>query len=270
MDEKQFWELLTYVWLVVPIPMFIACMMVTAPYGRFARPGWGLLLNGKLAWFLQEVISPVLYLVCFLPQIPIPIPFVDVRPLPINFSKPSLILLSLWTFHYFNRSVIYTIRVPSMSPNSLTTFLSAVFFNLVNGYVNGRYVAVWSDYNDDELVKIRFWVGVLVWVLGLYVNTKSDDILMKLRKKKDKDDDKKKYFIPRGFLYEYISCPNYFGEVLEWTGYCIASNFSLPSIAFVILTFTNLFPRALSTHKWYQEKFKDYPKNRKAFFPFLI
>ena len=31
-----------------------------------------------------------------------------------------------------------------------------------------------------------------------------------------------------------------------------------------------LFPRALAHHKWYQEKFNDYPKSRKAIIPGII
>ncbi|NCX34980.1 MAG: hypothetical protein EBX23_06415, partial [Proteobacteria bacterium] len=30
------------------------------------------------------------------------------------------------------------------------------------------------------------------------------------------------------------------------------------------------FPRALAHHKWYQEKFSDYPKSRKAIIPGII
>jgi len=39
---------------------------------------------------------------------------------------------------------------------------------------------------------------------------------------------------------------------------------------FLIWVIANLFPRALSHHKWYKEKFSDYPKNRKAIIPGII
>jgi 3-oxo-5-alpha-steroid 4-dehydrogenase 1 len=32
----------------------------------------------------------------------------------------------------------------------------------------------------------------------------------------------------------------------------------------------NLVPRAFATHKWYREKFPDYPANRKALIPYVI
>ena len=45
---------------------------------------------------------------------------------------------------------------------------------------------------------------------------------------------------------------------------------SVSGIVFLIWVIANLFPRALSHHKWYKEKFSDYPKNRKAIIPGII
>jgi len=39
---------------------------------------------------------------------------------------------------------------------------------------------------------------------------------------------------------------------------------------FLIWVIANLFPRAIAHHNWYKNKFKDYPKNRKAIIPKLI
>ena len=41
-------------------------------------------------------------------------------------------------------------------------------------------------------------------------------------------------------------------------------------LAFAFATATNLVPRALSHHRWYRERFPDYPRERKAIVPFLI
>jgi len=56
-----------------------------------------------------------------------------------------------------------------------------------------------------------------------------------LRKK-----NKKEYSIPRGGLFELISSPNYFGEIIEWTGWAVLT-WSLPGLAFAVFTFANLF-----------------------------
>ena len=77
------------------------------------------------------------------------------------------------------------------------------------------------------------------------------------------------YEIPRGWLYRYISCPNYFGEIVEWIGWAVAI-WSLAGASFAVFTIANLAPRAISHHRWYHEKFPDYPPERKALVPFVV
>lgn len=76
------------------------------------------------------------------------------------------------------------------------------------------------------------------------------------------------YQIPYGGLYEVISCPNYFGETIEWIGFAIASN-SWAATAFAFYTFANLAPRAHHHHRWYRKQFPEYPPSRKAYVPFV-
>jgi steroid 5-alpha-reductase/3-oxo-5-alpha-steroid 4-dehydrogenase 1 len=77
------------------------------------------------------------------------------------------------------------------------------------------------------------------------------------------------YKIPRGWLYEYVSCPNYLGEMLEWCGWAIAT-WSLAGFGFAIYTIANIGPRAMANHHWYRENFPDYPQRRKAVIPYLL
>ena len=76
------------------------------------------------------------------------------------------------------------------------------------------------------------------------------------------------YQIPFGGMYELISCPNYLGETIEWIGYAITTG-SMAGKAFAFYTFANLAPRAQQHHQWYQQKFPDYPVNRKAYIPYI-
>jgi len=97
----------------------------------------------------------------------------------------------------------------------------------------------------------------------MYINKTADKHLISLRTNNES------YQIPYGGMFKYISCPNHFGEVIEWIGFMlIASN--LPSITFAIWTFCNLSPRSLNHHKWYKEKFDNYPKKRKAILPYIL
>ena len=52
---------------------------------------------------------------------------------------------------------------------------------------------------------------------GFKINVESDTILTSLKKKTDE------YQIPSGGWFNQVTCANYFGEILEWTGYFILS-----------------------------------------------
>ena len=41
-------------------------------------------------------------------------------------------------------------------------------------------------------------------------------------------------------------------------------------IAFAIWTIANLLPRARSHHRWYRERFAEYPSERRAMIPFVF
>ena len=100
---------------------------------------------------------------------------------------------------------------------------------------------------------------------GLILNIWSDNQLITLRKENEVN----KYVIPKGGLFNYISCPNFFGELVEWFGFALMT-FNIGSFSFFVWTFINLVPRAISHHNWYKDKFKDYPSKRKAIIPKLI
>ena len=97
-----------------------------------------------------------------------------------------------------------------------------------------------------------------------FINNQSDHILINLRKPGETG-----YKIPKGGFFKYVSAPNLFGEMLEWMGFAILC-WNLPALGFAVWTAANLIPRAISHHRWYLEKFENYPKERKAVIPFLV
>lgn len=66
----------------------------------------------------------------------------------------------------------------------------------------------------------------LVWVSSAWRmdKLKADNILIHLRKPGETG-----YKIPQGWLFKYISCPNMFGELVEWAGYAILC-WNLPAL----------------------------------------
>ena len=173
----------------------------------------------------------------------------------------SLLFISIWILHYFNRTIIYPLRIKTKGKKMpLTIACSAFFFNIINGFFNGYFIAL---INIKSLNYLLIYFGLFLFLVGFFINVYSDNKLIKLRR------NNKEYQIPKGGFFNYISCPNFFGEIIEWLGFSIMT-FNLASLSFLIWTCCNLVPRSLAHHKWYLNKFEKYPKNRKAIFPFLL
>jgi len=141
----------------------------------------------------------------------------------------------------------------------------AFIFCAINGYLNAKFI-IFKPHGGSVLEKILTLVGIVVFFQGWILNIWADQILINLRVPGDKG-----YYIPRGPPYRFVSCPNYLGELTEWTGMFIAFR-TQASLAFVLNTAANLVPRAILTHRWYKQKFGDkYPKERKwAVLPLFI
>ena len=246
---------IAYIWLAIAIVVHITMFFVTAPFGRHTTENWGISINNKTAWIVMEMPS-LLIMIYFL--------FRGHN----SFNSYVWILFVLWIIHYFNRTLIYPFRIkatPKKMP--LVIACSGAWFNLVNAGLNGYYLselAPSDKYNASWLTSLPFIVGILLFFCGLIINWKADTILINLRKPGETG-----YKIPQGFLFKYVSSPNLFGEIMEWSGFALMA-FNLPALTFMVWTFANLVPRAKNHHDWYLKHFPDYPKERKIVFPFLF
>jgi steroid 5-alpha reductase family enzyme len=107
-------------------------------------------------------------------------------------------------------------------------------------------------------------VGLVVFAAGAGINIWSDNRLIGLR-----SGGQQGYTIPRGGLFEFVSCPNHMGEVIQWSGFALMC-WNLPALSFAVWTAANLIPRAVSHHAWYRRTFPDYPPGRRAVIPGLV
>jgi len=231
--------------------VLVALLFVTAPYGRHNRPGWGPAVDSKSGWFLMELPAVVTIIAVFA---------LSDRRL---FSSSGILLL-VWQCHYLYRTFVFS----SIIRGSRRTFplvltLSALAFNLMNGYING-YEMFFVRTPVLTAAPLRATAGLAVFFCGMAMHVTADLTIRNLRRPGETG-----YKVPAGGLFTWISSPNYLGEIVEWTGWAILAGTSA-GWAFAFFTFCNLFPRALSNHHWYRRTFPDYPKTRRAIFPFVI
>lgn len=239
-----------WIWIAVGIAAFILLQFVTAPYGRHAKSGWGPQISNKAGWVLMEAPSFLIILYFFLTS---------------DQSTFASMLSILWLLHYFNRTFIFPFRLRTKGKRMpLIIVGSAIFFNLINAGLNGYFLAHFESYTNNSFTDWNFFLGIMLFITGLIINQISDHKLIHLRKP-----DETGYKIPKGFLFNYISCPNLFGELLQWTGFAIMA-WNLPALTFLIWTCANLIPRATKHHHWYTTHFSDYPSKRKALFPWFF
>lgn len=231
--------------------VFVILLYISAPYGKFLRKGWGPSINSKWAWLIMEISSPALMTFFFATSY--------------YKSLPSLIFLIFWLIHYIHRTFIYPFTQSGRDkPYPLILVFMAFTFNCLNGFVNGFGIFHLLKFESSWLYTWQFVTGCLLFLTGFVINKISDEKLRLMRKGSPVE-----YIKPEGWLFEYVSCPHYFGEITEWLGWALMT-WSLPGLAFFLFTFANLVPRGVSSHEYYRNKFHDYPVKRKAVIPFII
>lgn len=236
-------------WFVLAVVVFAALFFVAAPYGRHIRRGWGYTIDNKLGWIFMEAPAPIVFVVCFL--------------LGSRTNVITMVFLGLWEAHYLHRAFIYPFGLRGSAKRLPLFVMSFGFlFNIMNGYLNGRYIFSFShSYSHDWLSDPRFILGITLFVIGYIINRQADRVLRDLRQPGESG-----YKISYHRLYRWVSSPNYLGEIIIWIGWAVAT-WSLPGLAFAFWTAANLVPRAKAHHAWYRRTFPDYPPERKALVP---
>lgn len=252
MPEAQLHSYLVLAMLALAAITLVALFRITAPYGRHLRPGWGPTIPARLGWIIME--SPAVIL------------FIAIYSLGDNAGAAvPMLFLGVWLFHYLNRTFVFPFRLHASAQRMPVSVVAmAIAFNCLNAYVNARWISHLGSYEITWLQEPAFIAGAACFIVGWTINQHADTVLIRLRQRNDAG-----YAIPRGGLYRWISCPNYLGEVLEWTGWAIAT-WSLAGTAFAVFTAANLVPRAIANHRWYQQQFANYPTSRRAIIPFML
>lgn len=252
MTEAEFFPALLAVWTGLAVVAFIGLFFLTVPYGRHSRSGWGITIDPRIGWVFMESASSLGFLAWFI------LGEYSIGTVPIAF-------LLMWELHYVYRAFVYPFRAREHKNRMpLLIALFAFLFNCVNSYINSRYLFTLSGgYALSWIWDARFIVGFVLFFIGLSMNWHADQILIKLHQSGTGE-----YGMPEGGCFRWLSCPNYLGEIIEWTGWAVAT-WSLPGLIFMFWTIANLTPRARSNHLWYRARFPEYPPNRKALIPFI-
>lgn len=242
-----------YAMLFLAVIVFVSLYFVKAGYGMFNNGKWGKSIPNKLGWVLME--APV---------------FIVLAILWLYSGRKTMLVPTLMTgfmmLHYFQRSFVFPFLFKGKSKMPVAIMAMGIIFNLINGMMQGGWIMYLSPenmYTVEWLTTPQFITGTFVFFFGMAVNIHSDHVVRNLRKPGDT-----KHYLPEKGFYRYVTSANYFGEVIEWTGFAILT-WSLAGTVFAIWTFANLVPRAHAIHIKYRQEFGEQVGRRKRIFPFI-
>jgi hypothetical protein len=257
--------------LVSGVLTFLGLSFFAAPYGKYSTAkGFGPQIPAQLAWSVME--SPNLW-----------ISFViwyyrsalggDALSHPVN-----QVALLCFLLHYINRSIIYPLRMSKdhATPMPLSVMVAAFVFCSWNGANQAlALIVVGNDaLNHSNITDLRCIVGLGLFLTGFAINVYSDNILIRSKKRGESRvlaGKGSKYVIPRGGVFEYVSCANYckssrctehhiiylecnslmhiclcflVGEIVEWWGFALIC-WTYVGFAFAVYTTAYLSSRAM-------------------------
>jgi very-long-chain enoyl-CoA reductase len=190
---------------------------------------------------------------------------------PYEHSTMQTLALVMVLFHYAKREyeTLYIHRFSNGTMPLFNIFKNSFHYWVLSGVllaigINSPWygaAAVKGKLQDDP----GFLTACLiVWSIGQSGNYWCHYTLMSLRPAGTKQRN-----IPKGGLFELVSCPNYFFETITWTAFTVLT-LNPASLLFAIVSVAQMTIWASKKHRNYRREFKEYPRGRKAIFPFIF
>lgn len=249
------YQIMLYVLSFLAVIVFIALYFVKAGYGMFRTRSWGWSVPNKVGWVLMEAPSFVaMGLWAWMAGVEV--------------YTPQAVFVGLFMLHYFQRSFVFPLLMKGKSRMPLAIMAMGILFNVINATLlaasffrcalPGKYepATFWTNPLP--------WVGAAIFFIGMAINLHADHVIRNLRKPGDT-----RHYLPEKGFYRYVTSANYFGELVEWTGFALLTA-SPAAWVFVWWTVANLVPRADAIYKRYCEEFgKQAVGNRKRIIPYI-
>jgi very-long-chain enoyl-CoA reductase len=175
---------------------------------------------------------------------------------------------TLWSVHFVRRTLesafLHRYSKLSIGPSDYLT-------EYVYYWGFGAWIAwaVSATEAHAPLISLQVF-GLLLFVLAESCNARAHRMLRSLRAPGGRDKQ-----IPRGFLFERVSCPHYLFEILSWAGFNLVTQ-TWAGLAFMLVGAGILGAWAHTRHVAYRKEFdgqdgrEKYPDERRALIPFIF
>ena len=199
----------------------------------------------------------------------------------------TIVLLGAFQVHVVRRLIetVWMMRYPKGATMHVMAYVFGMSYYVV---VPVTYVVACTRIDDVEDGDNARWsaiLGMAIFATGSLIQWHAHYLLSHLsrdrgasahwRGQPEASHTKTGYAIPRGGLFELVSCPHYFGEAVIYLGLgmaCVGYGNASSRVAWYpfVWVVVNLAIAARLTHHWYLAHFKTYSRlGRKAFVPFV-
>jgi len=169
--------------------------------------------------------------------------------------------------HYSKRIYeVYFVHINAIERIAIDKDYLGFFFYywIVFGILVG-YELFSQDFEKHSINIFRTGIFIVLFLYSEINNYKSHLILREI-----KLNHKGQRAIPYGNMFDYVSSSHYFWELCSWLSFSLLTNLNFAYL-FTILSFLSMGVLSYKKHLSYLEYFKDkYPRNRKAFIPFIL
>ncbi|KAI9485448.1 MAG: 3-oxo-5-alpha-steroid 4-dehydrogenase-domain-containing protein [Benjaminiella poitrasii] len=181
--------------------------------------------------------------------------------------------MQTWTYYlvmlHFLKRELETAFVHRFSHGTMpfrNVFKNSAHYWLLSGVNLAFWVyGPWFSQGRNAAVRNDVWLfgSIAVWAWAEISNLITHVTLRNLR-----PPGTRVRAIPYGYGFDLVSCPNYLFEFIAWTAICFLTT-SWSAFLFNIVATGQMYVWAVKKHKNYRKEFKEYPRNRKAMFPFI-
>jgi very-long-chain enoyl-CoA reductase len=168
-----------------------------------------------------------------------------------------------WMLHFAKREFetffVHKFSRPTMPLKNL--FINCSYYWLFAAFIGHPLCSPKFKSPDETYV----YAGLAIFIVSEIGNLICHLMLSNMRPAEGS----KKRDIPRGFLFDLVSCPNYTFEVMSWIGFSIMTMLHF-SWLFTFIGFIQMADWAMKKHKGYLKDYDEYKKlRRKAIIPFV-
>ncbi|XP_065193029.1 probable very-long-chain enoyl-CoA reductase art-1 [Sycon ciliatum] len=175
-----------------------------------------------------------------------------------------------WTFHYLKRDLetLFVHRFSKGTMPILNLFKNCSYYWGFAAFIS--YFVNHPLYTPPMFGDLQFYIGLGGFLFCEYGNFVCHCLFRDLRPAGSKV---RRIPVPNSnplsLMFHFVSCPNYTYEIGAWFFFSIMTQ-SLPGLLFTAGGAAQMAIWALGKHRNYRHEFKDYPRGRKAIFPFFL